>query len=1100
MSERTDGAKAATGTSRPRRREVSAILDRSQLWPDGVIPYEIDGTVVAEFQSLESAIRRWNERTVITLVPRTSESDFVRFTAEEVGCRSYVGRVGGEQSVIIGNCAEFGISHEIGHVVGLLHPFTRVDRDQFIMFEPGREVWDGAPATGPFDFNSNLHYPGSNGYETIPPGMNIAGIVSSGDVDGVARLYGQPPELTTITTNPPGLSIVVDGVRSRTPVSFDWHVGSTHVVEAPLRPLEGYIFGRWTDGGSRRRIIKADRNRTWFQASYINNLRLQEIAIDPKGAGVVRINPNLGQGRYHYFPKGQKLEVTAVPTEGTSYRFLGWRRAAIHDWISSSPQIVDTVTEDSHWGYSQTEGLAAEFSTNPFFVVDSNVQGLPIVALERAAYFLIKFGIGRNRREPANFFKRTPANFDAARSSTIKIVANDRYEDGREPGTRWQFVSWSDGGEHVTVQSGDSDWMERDLSVPAEGGELLLTYSTDHQLIVATSPDSSSGSVRQVPQSGEGYYTHGTTVQLVASPSSRFVRWAGDATGNSHRISVHMDRPKRVWAVFREVESSSPVDGLEVWPRAFAFLAEADTVKGPSEILFANDSPDDLRFEFEPTQFWTSVEPSEGTLSSGERRNVAVMVSPTGLDFGSHQAELTVGFSRVRDTNGPRRLDLIAINLVKLRSREGRVFLEAETDGSGEEGRIRITPESEDGTYDKGSRVELVAIPEAGWEFQGWQGTDSNDKVEGRRIEIVLDRDRTCHKAPTATGCADDARDIRIRAVFVPQGSFVVGTGEEGFGGDGGHAAQAQLLDPSAIALDAGDNLYIADRYRLRRVDASTKVITTVAGQGWIGNVDGDGDDGPAVDAFHGFLPAITIDPIGNIYLSETTPTKRIRRIDAASGIITTIAGRRIDAASGIVTTIAGIDPNVHALASDTVGNIYLADNDTDRVMRIDAATGVMTAVAGGGATSFGRLPTPCDGRSATEVFFEFHAAGLAIDKDGHIYVSNNSSSMLGGSDTLCRIDANTGLATTVASLASYGGAIALDKEAGYLYVSSTVQPFLRRFETSTGEEDVAFSDFVGELNLRWPARDLAFDSLGNLYALEQLEHRVVVIPSTSLR
>ena len=1094
-SELSRGNKNAIRQVGPKHRDISAIHDRSRLWPDGIIPYEIDGSVGKERPFLERAIARWNRRTVITLVPRTSQSDFVRFTAEEEGCRSYVGRVGGEQPVIIGNCAEFGISHEIGHVVGLYHPFERVDRDEFIMFQPGRERPSGTPATGPFDYNSNLHYPEDSGlYETIPPNMTYAGMVSSGDSDGVARLYGQTPKRTTITTNPPGFMVIVDGERVKTPVTFDWPVGTTHVVEALLRPKESFSFGRWTDGASRRRVITASRDRTWFQASYISMIRLTEVAIHPYDAGDVRTVPTLSDGYHHHFPTGHEIGFVATPTPSTPNRFLGWRTDAVHDWISSSPEIIDTIGDGGENNLSRA--LAAEFSANPFFVIDSNVPALPIFVLEPAEYFLVRFGVGQRRSEPAAFFKRLPANFDAARSSTIRIIAYDRYEHDQNIGTRFQFMDWSDGGEHDTVHIEDparrgETWrrtwrwnfrylpdvsLERVLKLPPSGGKLRLNYATEHRLFVSTSPNSSSGTVIRAPHSEDDYYQSGTTVELTASPSSGFVRWAGDVAGNTHRVNVHMDSPKRVWAVFQESESGSTPDGIDIWPRAFSFLDLGGIVSGRSEMLIANNSPDDLQFRFNPDQFWTSVQPSEGILSSGERRKVTITISAAGVDFGSHQAELAVTFSRTRDTNGTNRVDQIAINLVKLRSREGRVFLEAKTRGPA--GRLRISPESHDSTYEKGSRVEIEAIPDEGWEFHSWRGTNSNDKVEGRRVEVVMDRDRSCPLENSSTGCADNRTDS-IVAQFIRQGNFVIGTGEDRYGGDGGPASQAQLHEPTAIALDMDDNLYITEHARLRRVNGSTRIITTVAGQGWYGSVVGRGDGGPALNGYLSFSPAVAIDPTGNIYLSETHPYYVIRRIDGASGIITTVAG------TGKV--------NAHALESDTAGNIYFADNDTDKVMRIDAATGVITTIAGAGPVSYGQPPTPCDGRPAKDVFLELQLAGLAIDVDGNIYVSNNSNTILDGLDTVCRIDARTGLITTFASVPRFGGAMALDEESGYLYVSNR-DPVLLRFDVSTGQQDVDFSSTAPEQMPFRTARDLAFDSLGYLYAVDYLENRVHVI------
>ena len=129
------------------------------------------------------------------------------------------------------------------------------------------------------------------GLDTIPPGRSIVSAfapapLSSGDIDYVARLYGRSPTATTISTNPPGLDIIVDGVRYRSPATFDWIPGSEHKIEAPFvqtgdNPVLGdccnydysiaaqpaeertrYVFGSWTDEGSRVHALTADPDTT----------------------------------------------------------------------------------------------------------------------------------------------------------------------------------------------------------------------------------------------------------------------------------------------------------------------------------------------------------------------------------------------------------------------------------------------------------------------------------------------------------------------------------------------------------------------------------------------------------------------------------------------------------------------------------------------------------------------------------------------------------------------------------------------------------------------------------------------------------------------
>ena len=167
-----------------------------------------------------------------------------------------------------------------------------------------------------------------------------------------------------------------------------------------------------------------------------------------------------------------------------------------------------------------------------------------------------------------------------------------------------------------------------------------------------------------------------------------------------------------------------------------------------------------------------------------------------------------------------------------------------------------------------------------------------------------------------------------------------IGTGEKGFAGDGGQASEALLNGPFDIAFDRAGNLYFSDTFnhRIRRVEAATGIISTIAGNGEPGY---SGDGGPATAAALNEPYGIVVDRAGNIYTADRL-NRRVRRIDAASGTITTLAGTGEAAYSGDggPAARAGLaEPNGLAFDPDET-HLYIADVADHRVRVVDLASG----------------------------------------------------------------------------------------------------------------------------------------------------------------
>ncbi len=179
----------------------------------------------------------------------------------------------------------------------------------------------------------------------------------------------------------------------------------------------------------------------------------------------------------------------------------------------------------------------------------------------------------------------------------------------------------------------------------------------------------------------------------------------------------------------------------------------------------------------------------------------------------------------------------------------------------------------------------------------------------------------------------------------------VAGNGVSGFSGDGGPATAASLRNPAGVALDSADNLYIADQSnrRIRKVDAITGIISTVAGNGSFGF---SGDGGPATAARLRNPTGVALDGADNLYIADRL-NQRIRKVDAATGIISTVAGNGSCCFSGDggPATAARLR-NPTGVALDSAANLYIADQSNRRIRKADAITGIISTVAGNG--SFG--------------------------------------------------------------------------------------------------------------------------------------------------
>lgn len=537
--------------------------------------YQIPYVTTSTAANLLSALSTFNTTFagVIQFVPRAAEVDYVDITVNLSDFSgqgfSALGRSGGRQELYCaGNCTVGTFLHEMGHAVGLYHTHVRADRDSFVTLHLNNVIKtlkanydipvDNVAQSGSYDFASIMHYGaytftrnGEPTMESIPPGMRLSTSsgYSAGDVDGIKRLYDMVPTSVTITSNPTGLVVIVDGANVTTPSTFAWPLNSNHTiaVQAGSQTLAGKVFGfgRWSNDGAQSQTIAVTPGNgapgisstspaiTVYSANFVELVPFTQ-AVSPSGTGSMSITPPpqpVPPAAGQFLPIRQAVVLQATPNGGQN--FYGW--FGVGGAFSRNPRPL-RVPED----YVPPIALTAAFTTSPLATIATNPPDLWLKV-----------------DTPDGFCCYAPRSFGAPNDptwTTGSVHSLDVFNPVApySANTRYAFVTWSDAG----AQS-------HTITKPAANTTYTANFVRQYAVAAYVNP-SCGGRINQLPLPTAGFYNAGTDVTFSQTPSPgwTFAGWSEDITAATSPQSIPVNDEVLVVANYNTIATPLTIAGF----------------------------------------------------------------------------------------------------------------------------------------------------------------------------------------------------------------------------------------------------------------------------------------------------------------------------------------------------------------------------------------------------------------------------------------------------------------------------------------------------------------------------------------------------------